>query len=260
MKRNESILVYSVTGLLVVILLVAVVFGNGNPADAKAPDGGRKVVALDDLDGMTRGARTAEDGHEPGDGGEATNPGAESGNGDGAGVVVPLVSNGSGAQAQPAVEPAPAPAPELELGASERQGDYRVVTVTSGDTFSSLVQHWCGSLDRLAEAEALNETANLSRLKVGTRLWLPWVDDAALVEAIHARTRSVQEPERPLLNAQQAAATYTIKAGDKLWDIAVARVGANKARQFIDAVVALNPTVLRDPDRLKPGQEIRLPH
>ena len=40
MKRNESILVYGVTGLLAVILVVAVVFGNGAMASMQT-DGGQ---------------------------------------------------------------------------------------------------------------------------------------------------------------------------------------------------------------------------
>ena len=44
MKRNESILVYGVTGLLVLILFVAVVFGNEGEALAR-PDNDENAAA-----------------------------------------------------------------------------------------------------------------------------------------------------------------------------------------------------------------------
>ena len=50
MKRNETVLVYGVTGLLVVILLVAVLFGNDGTSNAGGkPGGGNQAAAKPDL-------------------------------------------------------------------------------------------------------------------------------------------------------------------------------------------------------------------
>lgn len=302
MKRNESILVYSVTGLLVVILAVAILFGNDNSANA-----GELGKGLDDLE-LVRGpapqgelvdgapgdkgdkpavdeaganAKATDDGKLPAEAAgvdKLTNAGGNSGNAGNnasnpataetpkttpdAPVAQPLVAPGPiapGPAAKPAGETDAHMQALVLLGESKRDGDYRIVTVRRGDTFSELVQRWCGNLDALPLAESLNEEANLANLKEGTKLCMPWVDDVALVAAHQARRTKVDAEVKVLNEARAQGRTYTVKAGDKLWNIAVAQVGTKNAAKFIEEIKALNPELLAHPDRLTVGKTILLP-
>lgn len=199
MKRNETILVYGVTGLLLVILVVAVVFGSEPGPTAPSP---QKVNTLRSLladDAGTPGAPEVPAGTSGAGGTNASLDGAGPGPvaktpgtaGDAANKPLADGANG-GSAAAPASPPgsvplvAPSPKPEV-LGKSRRERDYRVVTVQRGDTFSGLVEKWCGSLEPLPVALALNETLDRDRLAPGQEVCLPWVDDAVLLEAYEAR-------------------------------------------------------------------------
>jgi hypothetical protein len=173
----------------------------------------------------------------------------------------PLASGAIPSGAGPAPAPAADPASQalLLLGDSKRDGRYRIVTVRRDDTFSALVQRWCGSLDQLEVAESLNEELNLQRLEPGTPVCLPWVDDAELVAKHLARKQKQQEGSKVLTEARDKGIEWVVKPGDKLWNIAVARVGAKNAAKFIDEVKALNPELLADPSKLTVGKTILLP-
>jgi nucleoid-associated protein YgaU len=60
----------------------------------------------------------------------------------------------------------------------------------------------------------------------------------------------------PVANAPAAAKTYTVKAGDTLSGIAKERLGNAGAYMKI---FELNKDQLTDPDKIKPGQVLRLP-
>lgn len=252
MKRNESILVYGVAGLLVLILGVAVVFGNErDQADGSAPPGEEIGVAktgdgtvtddtlsLDDL--------LAEPQHPAGPLAKETPSGEPlAADASAAGLVA------ADAVQQPLEKRATA---ELlaALGETRRDGDYRVVKVRKGDSLSVLVQRWCGSLDDLAVAEALNEDVNPQLLKQGQEIYLPWVDDAVI---------GAQLEERAVVNAKvdsDKGRTYTLKQGDMLWDLAVAATGSqSRAPKYIERLMQLNPGLV--PESLKVGQRIVLP-
>ncbi|HLU40272.1 MAG TPA: LysM peptidoglycan-binding domain-containing protein [Planctomycetota bacterium] len=281
MKRNESILVYSVTGLLVVILAVAILFGNEPGVQAQTRT---SVRALEDLAGVATATEeeaaravstTTPEGVAPPvaplDEGiipepvtvPEPDPAARTPR------VVPLVADG-GQPTAPDDEPVspPASAPQqpdpatqvlVLLGDSVRDGDYRIVTVRRNDTFSELVQRWCGSLDALEIAESLNEELNLQRLEEGTKVCLPWVDDAELLAAHLARKQRQEKESKVIQQARSKGRQYTVKPGDKLWNIAVRAVGPKNAAKYIEQVKALNPELLADPSKLVAGKTIYLP-
>ncbi len=284
MKRNESILVYSVTGLLVVILGVAIAFGDGGVQAGSSLD----LKTLEQLQGVVA-SKPADD--PSGAGGSATTSTANAVDGS------QVVEGGSpGNPVGPTKDAATPPAPALDaplvavappatdtatrvivlLGESSRDGDYRVVSVRHGDTFSQLVQRWCGGVEKMDLAASLNEEFDLGRLEPGTRLYLPWVEDDVLLAAFERRRsgggaatgtglsgpRTADAGTVPAVHRAPGAGgveDYTVKAGDMLWNIAVTRVGAGKANRFIEAVRDLNPDLRADPNRLSVGKTIRLP-
>jgi nucleoid-associated protein YgaU len=273
LKRNESILVYSVTGLLVVILLVAILFGNEQAARAGEASRTAKMT-LEELDEVADGS-SADDAstRNPMSGPSAPAAGA----GDApvgtaaAGTppegVAPLVTKSTdaagGAEPPAKAESEAAVDPALQVlalfGQSRRDGSYRVVTARGGDSFSSLVHRWCAGLDRMEEAEKLNEDVDLRAIKANQQLWLPWVDDAVVLEAHQRRQKTSVKETAVVERARSDSLTYVVRDGDKLWDIAVRQVGVGKAHDFIKRVQALNPEILRDPDRIRAGKTILLP-
>ena len=63
------------------------------------------------------------------------------------------------------------------------------------------------------------------------------------------------EPE-PEAAAEPDAEIYTVKPGQTLWSIAVEELGnGERFREILE----LNPILKRDPNRIRPGQELRLP-
>lgn len=183
MKQNERLLVYAVTGFLAVILVIAVVFGpsgrdgGGSPSvvspPGAAPVTGSGAKGLGELLGAkddTKGGAAAD-----------TNP-AEVG-------IEALPAPSEVAKQQPlvAIDPATLAADLLQqqLGQSRRDRTVRMVRARSGDSLEMLVRRWCGARDPfLDEAKALNE--ELTVLRVGQEVCVPWVDDAVVLAAVEA--------------------------------------------------------------------------
>ena len=179
MKRHESILVYGVTGLLLLILFVAVVFGNEGDATvnatAKAEEVGDPALELAELMNLDpvaplRDAEEAAEGEGQGEPAETEEP-LE-------GQVDPVpegdAESTAGTEGTPAELAAEEVAAETAAVAPPRFGDYREVTVKRGDTFSLIVQRWCGSLDQMPVVEALNEDVERDSLRPGRKLLVPW--------------------------------------------------------------------------------------
>lgn len=284
MKRNETLLMYGVTGLLGVILLIAVVFGNGN--GGSTPGGG--TAGLD-------AARRTDAGGD-GDKGPLKDIedllGTHSGGARGESKSDPTAQPVG--EATPPVEPPP-PALPAWLVATTREANYRIVPVNQGDTLSGLLQRYCldtsdGMVDRV---RYLNESIpDLNRLVLGTRLVLPYVADEQLLDAASARAEAERqrtslagEPGRnpagtspgnpdglrpkPAPSGSGAAANpgtpgpavanaaYVVKKGETLWKIAETRVGRRNAPRYIEAILGANPDL--DPDRVRENQKIVLP-
>lgn len=196
MKQNERLLVYAVTGFLALILLVAVVFGRG--AEAKSslkPEG--VVPSLTDLlpkNGAQPPVAGSPNGGGKGAVGGIVDPAMLGGGGvvGGSGLVggsgVPAPSQ-LGTELPLMAQVKPMVAAELvaqSLGLSRRDRNVRFVRAKSGDSLETLVRRWCGARDPFfAEAQSLNE--ELSVLRVGQEVALPWVDDEVLAAAIETQ-------------------------------------------------------------------------
>lgn len=205
MKQNEKVLVYSVTGFLVVILAVAIVFGKEPPQ--RLPEGQVPMVdagnaaSLEDVirrrAGEINAVPAADDKRTDPEAAPATGtkgaaepalPGpapAPAVGGSREGDVVPAIANQPLAANVQLTPPSPAAQVTRLLGISRREHDCRVVRARPGDSLGSLVQKWCGSTaEYLDQARALNE--ELTVLHVGNDVWLPWVDDEVLLRGLEA--------------------------------------------------------------------------
>jgi len=265
--RNESFLVYGATALLVVIVVVAVVFGEGEsqPVNAQMRSGEvAQVQGADDLERLLNldpigplgpesgdaaivdddatpkdGADGSEEGMEETDESPQTDPDAAIGNGG-----VPLTTlDGIPPDVRPSVE---------LIGSERVDGGYRRVTVRAGDSLSQLVSRWCGSQDYLPLAEALNEDIDHQHLEPGSQILLPWVSD----EIVRAAQR---EREVSSTRVSQAEGKhYTIRGGDSLWRIARAATGSDRqAANYVKEILDVNPGIV--PEKLREGQKIVLP-
>lgn len=58
--------------------------------------------------------------------------------------------------------------------------------------------------------------------------------------------------------AKPAEVFYVVKAGDTLWKIAEAHYGAGQGARYIEIFEANKPP-LTDPDKIQPGQRLRIP-
>jgi nucleoid-associated protein YgaU len=186
MKQNERLLVYAVTGFLAVILVIAVVFGPsgreviGATKPAGVPPAGSQAKGLGDLLGQK-----GDPANKPAENARAGDNGAGPAGTNTTGLPAP----GEITRQQPlvAVDPAVLTADLVaqHLGASRRDRTVRMVRARAGDSLEALVRRWCGARDPfLDEAKALNE--DLTVLRVGQEVCVPWVDDATVLAAIEA--------------------------------------------------------------------------
>ena len=66
--------------------------------------------------------------------------------------------------------------------------------------------------------------------------------------------------EKPADGGAAAAETfYVVKEGDTLWKIAETHYGAGKGAKYMEIFEANRP-LLSDPDKIQPGQRLRIPH
>jgi nucleoid-associated protein YgaU len=268
MRRNETVLVYAVTGLLIVILAIAVIFGEESAQAKKSEEGTRVATGngkgLIESDPNKFGIKPVEkvppvtppqvakdppkpkedppkpDPKETVKKGEKTDEKTDEKKDDQV-APVPLVTRSIAEQVN------------RLLGTSQREGDYRVVTARSDDRLSTLVERWCGSLEALPVVEALNEDLKQGKpIPRGRKVLVPWTDDEVLLVAHKERNKRLEKVEA------SKGELYTIKKGDSLWKIAVGRVGSRQAPAYIKAIVTSNPQ-LEDPNAVREGQKIRLP-
>jgi nucleoid-associated protein YgaU len=175
MKQNERILVYAVTGFLAIILVVAVLFGRDTPANkptiGSGAPAGNAAPALSELIPRKGAEGTAkEDASLAGQSGLPT-PGQLA-------PEQPLAAPGKTMIAADLVMQA--------LGPYRRDRNVRFVPARAGDSLESLVRRWCGAREPfLDEAACLNE--ELSVVRIGQEVAVPWVDDEIVYAAFEAR-------------------------------------------------------------------------
>ena len=282
MKRNETVLVYGATALLLVILGVAVLFGNdGNAANAPATGNEKRTAQrLEELL-LPQPEAGKSDPARP-DGGATNGTDASGAKSEVPGNAAPTQGPPAPATVQPVAlsrRDAVKAAGISALGESLRDGDFRLVTVKTGDDLSSLVARWCGSSQRetLDLVRQLNETVEVNRIAPGQRLVLPWVEDAILLDqhiarlededlrkttketgTPHAATtkESVTETKTPAVG-HKTDEHYLVKEKESLWAIASRQVEKKQVPAYIERIIAANPGLV--PEKLKVGQKIRLP-
>lgn len=209
MKQNEKFLVYAVTGFLVVILAVAILFGKEQPRrlpndPTATPTAAVAPPSLEDV--LNRRSAPAPEvvpapaveptanGSAPA-GGTPAVPAPAPGAVDGAAVPAAAVGDQPLSANVQLLPPTAAALVTEKLGLSRRDREYRVVRARAGDSLGALVQKWCGATgDYLELAKGLNE--ELTTLRVGQEIWLPWIDDEALLAA-YERSHPAASP-RPV--------------------------------------------------------------
>jgi len=203
MKQNEKLLVYAVTGFLVVILAVAILFGKEVPrrlqGDGQQPTTTNSAtLTLEDV--LNRRAAPqpetpAPEQAAPAGAGASPAAGSEAGSQTGS-VPGSQPANALASPPAPGDQPlaanvqlAPPTAAALvteKLGLRRRENGFCVVRARAGDSLGALVQKWCGATgDYLEQAKGLNE--ELTTLRVGQDVVLPWVDDDTLLAAFESR-------------------------------------------------------------------------
>lgn len=283
MKQSEKILVYSVTGFLVAILGIAVLFGK-EPA-RKAPNANPGTNAgKADVNGLSALLAEAD--------ANASKPAVE---------PVPQVAPVNPEPiAPPLAIPAPIPVPppsaadELRsaLGYSRIEQGFRIVRAKSGDTLGKLVQNWCGAVDPYLDmARGLNEEMGI--LQAGQEVVLPLVDPETVLAAWQARNpRKVETAPAPATSGTAgdaalasasgtspvatldpaaipaapagetaapaiASRSYKIKKNEYIDRLAEREAGKEGMRAFKKQIEQLNPGI--NLDRVREGQVIKIP-
>ena len=261
MKRNETVLVYAVTGLLLGILLVAVVFGHQPvaPADPGGETSAQTPGVILDLMGAEDGVDAAEDATEPGGPGATATAAAVGG--ELPGVDEAISDQKSAVAAEPVAlsQPVEVPDPvmvaekrlEESFGTSRRDGEYRVVKGWQNATLAKVVERWTGSQEALEEARILNESLAEQIVK-GDEILVKWVDAQDLLAA-----KQVRDAEFKKIDWSKGE-LYVLKKGDSLWKVASRRVATNMIPAWLESFKGLNPRI-KDLGALVEGQKVRLP-
>ena len=262
MKRNETVLVYAVTGLLLVILLVAVVFGS-QPSNKVQPEREKSASlpgvksALLDGEGIGKPASAAGDKTDVGTTDPGGIPAVVTENDPENGTEEEILEAGPMPPKKPETVPLrkdtnlPSARIERLFGASERQGEYRLVKAWRGASLPDVVERWVGDKDRLQDVLAVNETLT-NDIAEGDEVLVPWVEDETLLaqhEKIQAERKRVDWAKGEL---------YKLKKGDSLWKVASKRVPTNKIPAWLEQFKVLNPDI-SDLSALVEGQKVRLP-
>jgi nucleoid-associated protein YgaU len=127
---------------------------------------------------------------------------------------------------------------------------FRGYTVKKDDTLERIAKAELGSARYAAAIREANALSDLERLKPGRSIRIP-------LDPTNVQGKPVAAPvEHAAPAAPAAAEEYTIKSGDTLEKIARARYGSIR---FKDLIFEANRDRIKDPDRLRAGDKLRLP-
>ncbi|MEE9211980.1 MAG: LysM peptidoglycan-binding domain-containing protein [Phycisphaeraceae bacterium] len=132
----------------------------------------------------------------------------------------------------------------IRIGTVTLRRTLKTYTIKGGDTFSSIAVALYGSERWWVDIAQVNPTVDPTRLKVGQMIKLP-------------DRRDLDAADEPALPAPSATVTYTIRSRDTLSSIAGHYYNDPSLWRVI--YNANRRTIGPDPDRLKPGDKIKVP-
>ncbi|TLG79132.1 LysM peptidoglycan-binding domain-containing protein [Methylocystis sp. B8] len=77
-------------------------------------------------------------------------------------------------------------------------------------------------------------------------------------DALKKTAEATPKAEEKSAAGASAETFYVVKPGDTLWKIAEAHYGAGKGAKYMEIFEANRP-LLTDPDKIQPGQRLRIP-
>jgi nucleoid-associated protein YgaU len=88
----------------------------------------------------------------------------------------------------------------------------------------------------------------------------PTTADAEKIVLAIGNTKGVAQVENKIVAADAGAESkfYVVKSGDTLWKIAEDQYGHGKGAKY-EAIFEANKPMLKDPDKIYPGQRLRIP-
>ncbi|MEM1098523.1 MAG: LysM peptidoglycan-binding domain-containing protein [Planctomycetota bacterium] len=149
---------------------------------------------------------------------------------------------------------APGTLAPITAHAARNQAATETITVEAGDSLSKLAERHLGSQSKYLELYEANRDVLESpdRVVVGMELKLP----AGAKPTTEQREAPARVADNAAPPARPAAQTYTVRSGDNLSRIAEKTLGSrDRWQELYDA----NRDRLTTPDRVKVGQELRIP-
>ncbi len=177
------------------------------------------------------------------------------------GQSVPVYGTTINVSPCPAPKKKPKPKPD-DKGKSERKKDdtgkdapkaeskpaYVTITVRSGDTVAGIARRHDTSVAKIV---SLNKLANPNQIYVGQKLRVPAKGSAGSNKVSAADTRPAGETKADQKPKSAGFRVITVASGDTL-----ARI-ARRYDSTVEAIVKANS--LSDPDRIYPGQKLKIP-
>ncbi len=180
--------------------------------------------------------------------------------------VVPAIPVREAPNPEPS-RPAPTPAPVIaEQRPAVVAPKFIRHVVQSGETFETLAERYYGARELHTAISKANPMVDPTRLRPGREVLVP--EDPTNVQGKPAAESSpvprvvtggeAAAPPKPQTTPAAAFVEeeYTVEAGDSLAKIAKKKLGSES---FADAIFEANKDRLSSPEKIKPGQKLRIP-
>lgn len=144
----------------------------------------------------------------------------------------------------------------IDVGRTESSVPFVFHHVQAGESLIAIARRHYGDESLARELARFNEIDNPNSIRVGHRLRIP---DAAALRGGQAASSSTATPASGTpaqARPQQVYTSYTVKRGDTLSEISQELLGT--ARRWRE-IYEMNRDVIRDPDNLTAGTELRIP-